>query len=150
MTLWNGGTATGRWRKSRSREHATREGHLNGPHREFRYYYFTPLYEEAVTYYRDLLGLEVLSSWDRSPEVRGTIFLSPNGVGQIEVEAGESTGPAGGIYIEMDDVDAWYEGVVSRGVPISQALIDTSYGHRQFRVIDPAGLEIGFFSLLQD
>jgi len=117
---------------------------------EFRYYYFTPLYDQAVAFYRDLLGLEVVSSWDRAADVRGTIFLSPNGVGQIEVEAGESSGPAGGIYIEMDNVDAWYREVESRGVPIAQPLTDTSYGHRQFRIVDPAGLEIGFFTALDD
>jgi catechol 2,3-dioxygenase-like lactoylglutathione lyase family enzyme len=123
---------------------------MSAPRPEFRYYYFTPRYDEAVAFYRDLLGLEVISAWDRRPDQRGTIFLSPNGVGLLEVEAGESSGPAGGIYIEMDDVDAWYEEVKSRGVPIAQAIIDTSYGHRQFRIVDPAGLEIGFFSLSQD
>lgn len=118
--------------------------------REFRYYYFTPLYDEAVAFYRDLLGLEVVNAWDRGPDQRGTVFLSPNGVGLLEVEAGEASGPAGGIYMEMDDVDAWYAELTSRGVPVSQELGDTSYGHRQFWIVDPAGLEIGFFSFLDD
>lgn len=116
--------------------------------KEFRYYYFTPRYDDAVVFYRDLLGLEVVKAWDRGPDERGTIFLSPNGVGLLEVEAGQPSGPAGGIYIEMEDVDGWYEKVTSRGVTIAQPLGDTSYGHRQFRIVDPAGLEIGFFSPL--
>jgi len=116
--------------------------------REFRYYYFTPSYDEAVAFYRDRVGLEVVSSWDRSTEERGTIFMSPNGIGLIEVEYGAQSGPAGGLYIEMDDVDAWYAAVEARGVPIAQPIHDTSYGHRQFRIVDPAGLEIGFFSFL--
>lgn len=116
---------------------------------EFRYYYFTELYEETVAFYRDLVGLQVVSSWDRAPDERGTVFRSPNGTGLIEVEAGESPGPGGGIYIEVDDVDGWHAELVSRGVPIASPLTDTSYGHRQFRIVDPAGLEIGFFSRLK-
>ena len=116
---------------------------------EFRYYYFTPRYEDVVAFYRDLVGLEEVSSWDRAADDRGSVFRSPNGTGLIEVEAGESAGPGGGIYIEMDDVDAWHAELASSGVPIARPLTDTSYGHRQFRIVDPVGLEIGFFSRLE-
>lgn len=121
---------------------------MNAPRPEFRYYYFTPRYDETVTFYRDLLGLKVVNAWDRGPDERGTVFLSPNGAGLIEIEVGEPSGPAGGIYIEMDDVDAWYEEVQSRSVPIARPIHDTLYRHREFRITDPEGLEIGFFSYL--
>lgn len=119
---------------------------MSAPRPEFRYFYFTPLYDDTVAFYRDRVRLEEVSSWDRGPDERGTVFRSPNGMGLIEVEAGDAPGPGGGIYIEMNDVDAWHAELVSRGVPIATPLTDTSYGHRQFRIVDPAGLEIGFFS----
>ena len=83
---------------------------------EFRFYYFTPLYEQTVAFYRDVLGFDVYHSWDRGAADRGTIFRSPNGAGFIEVEAGE-TPPAirGGFYIEVADVGGWHEDVRRQG-----------------------------------
>lgn len=113
---------------------------------EFRFYYFTPRYEETVSFYRDVLGFEVYRAWDR-PGDRGTIFRSPNGAGLIEIEAG-STPPSiqGGYYIEVDDVDGWNERLRASGAPIRSPLETTTYGHRSFRTADPNGVEVAFFS----
>ena len=116
---------------------------------EFRYFYSTPRYEETVAFYRRKMGLDTWDDWDRNIEDRGTLFLSPNGVGIIEVVYGAQSGPAGGLYIEMEDVDAWFEELTGRGVPIDQPLTDTHYGHRQFTVVDPSGLTIGFFAQVE-
>lgn len=116
---------------------------------EFRFYYFTPLYEQTVAYYRDVLSFEVYRAWDRGAADRGTIFHSPNGAGFIEVEAGD--GPAslsGGLYIEVPDVRRCYEEVQERGAPIVQELGETPYGHLNFKTVDPSGLEVAFFEYL--
>ena len=115
--------------------------------REFRFYYFTPRYEETVAFYRDALGLEVFRSWHRGEAQRGTVFRSPNGVGFIEIEAG-ATAPqiAGGFYIEVTNLDRWYERVRDAGCPITRELAQTDYGHRNFRTVDPTGVEVTFFS----
>jgi catechol 2,3-dioxygenase-like lactoylglutathione lyase family enzyme len=77
---------------------------------EFRFYYFTPLYDQTVTFYRDVLGFEVFNAWDRGAADRGTIFRSPNGAGLIEIEAGmQMPSILGGFYIEVDDVGKWYK-----------------------------------------
>ncbi len=112
---------------------------------EFRFYYFTPLYDQTVAFYRDALGFEIYSSWNR-PDARGTIFRSPNGLGLIEIEAGdEPPSIAGGFYIEVADLDYWYERVRQSGAPVRKKLGNTSYGHRNFKTADPNGVEIGFF-----
>ncbi len=112
---------------------------------EFRFYYFTPLYDQTVAFYRDALGFEIYSSWNR-PDARGTIFRSPNGLGLIEIEAGDQTPSiAGGFYIEVADLDYWYERVRQSGAPVRKKLGNTSYGHRNFKTADPNGVEIGFF-----
>ena len=114
---------------------------------EFRFYYFTPNYDAVVAFYRDGLGLEIVSAWNRGPEDRGTVFRSPNGVGMIEVEFGQDVRPPqGGVYVEVEDVDVWYEKAVRKGLGISQPISDTTYGHRTFKLADPDGLEIGFFT----
>ena len=116
---------------------------------EFRFYYFTRRYDETVAFYRDVLQLAVHHAWDHGPGERGTIFRAPNGGGLIEIEAGTGLPSlAGGLYIEVPDLEAWYARVREAHAPVIQELRPTSYGHRHFKVVDPSGIEIGFFSYL--
>ncbi len=114
--------------------------------KEFRFYYFTPLYDETVAFYRDVLGFEAYRTWDQPGGERGTIFRVPGSGGLIEIEAGAAL-PAlrGGFYLEVDDVDAWHERVRRAGGVIVRGLADTSYGHRNFKTLDPSGVEVAFF-----
>ncbi len=118
-------------------------------HGEFRFYYFTPLYEQTVAFYRDVLRLDIYHAWDRGGAERGTIFRSPNGAGFIEIEAGEQAPSIrGGFYVEVDDVGQRYEEVRRRGGPILRELGATSYGHRNFKTADPNGVEVTFFEYI--
>lgn len=113
---------------------------------EFRFYYFTPFYEQTVRFYRDVLRFEVFHAWDRGEADRGTIFSSPNGPSLIEIEAGvDAPSILGGFYIEVDDVATWYEDLQRRGAPVIKELSTTSYGHRNFKTADPSGVEVSFF-----
>jgi catechol 2,3-dioxygenase-like lactoylglutathione lyase family enzyme len=115
---------------------------------EFRFYYFTPLYEQTVAFYRDILRFEIYHAWDRGAD-RGTIFRSPNGAGFIEIEVGgQLPSISGGFYIEVADARAWYEETRQRGAPILKELGATSYGHRNFKTVDPNGVEVSFFEYL--
>lgn len=114
---------------------------------EFRFYYFTRRYEETIAFYRDALCLEIFRSWDRSDTDRGTVFRSPNGVGFIEIEAGDTTPAiAGGFYIEVGDLDRWYQRARDGGCAITRELGLTDYGHRNFRTVDPNGVQVTFFA----
>ncbi len=116
---------------------------------EFRFYYFTSRYTETVSFYRDTLQLEVFRSWDRGNCEKGTIFRSPNGNGLIEIEEGvEIPIIQGVIYIEVEDVDFWYEMIVKKKVNIVEAISNTSYGHRSFKFEDPNNLIIGLFKYI--
>ena len=120
---------------------------LNLP--EFRFYYFTRRYAETVSFYRDTLQLEIFRSWDRGNCEKGTIFRSPNGNGLIEIEEGvEIPIIQGVIYIEVEDVDFWYEMIVKKKVNIVEAISNTSYGHRSFKFEDPNKLIIGLFKYI--
>lgn len=81
---------------------------------EFRFYYFTNRYEETISFYKNVLALQEVSSWDRGYCEKGTIFLSPNGTGLIEIEEGtEAPRLQGGLYIEVEDVDLWYNNAMN-------------------------------------
>lgn len=118
---------------------------------EFRFYYFTPAYDETVAFYRDVLRFPVYRSWDRPGGDRGTIFVTPNGHGLIEIESGSQRPVlSGGFYIEVADVDRWYDAVRAAGAAITKELGDTDYGHRNFKTVDPSGLEVTFFRYVVD
>lgn len=116
---------------------------------EFRFGYCTPLYADTVSFYKNTLQLEVLRSWYRGYCQKGTIFKSPNGTGLIEIEEG-TIAPAlqGELYIEVEDVDHWYEKIVNKKIRIIRSVSDTSYGHRSFKFADPNNLIIGLFKYL--
>lgn len=116
---------------------------------EFRYSYSTTLYSETVSFYKDLLQWEVYNSWDRGINEKGTIFKSPNRTGLIEILEG-TVNPTlqGELYIQVEDVDHFYEMIVKKNITIINPLSDTSYGHRNFKITDPNNLVIGLFRYL--
>ena len=118
---------------------------------EFRFYYFTPHYDETVRFYRDILQLAIFREWERGADNRGTIFRSPNGSGLIEIEAGDAApNIVGGFYIEVSDIGTRYEMIRRSGIPLHKELGRTSYGHRNFKILDPNGVEISFFEYVVD
>ena len=117
---------------------------------EFRLCYSTARYAETVSFYSDMLELEVFRSWDRGDCQKGTIFKSPNDSGLIEIEEGTNAPTLHGeLYIEVEDVDRWYEMVVNKKISIIRPVADTSYGHRSFKIEDPNKLIIGFFKYIE-
>ena len=131
---------------------------------EFRFVYFTPLYDETVAFLRDALELRQVESWDGAGDHRGTVFVArPNhanrtrvaaGAGLIEVleNAGLRRGPSdtasGGPFaaVEVEDVDALHARITAKGVPVHYPLADKPWGHRGFSVLDPNRVEIAFYS----
>ena len=50
------------------------------------------------------------------------------------------------IVIEVEDVDALWRRVVDKALPIREELMNQAWGHRSFRVSDPNGISLYFFS----
>jgi catechol 2,3-dioxygenase-like lactoylglutathione lyase family enzyme len=59
---------------------------------QFRFAYFTPLYDVTVAFYRVGLDLPVIEAWDRSPEDRWTLFVAASGLVEVLVlpQSGQS------------------------------------------------------------
>ena len=52
------------------------------------------------------------------------------------------------IYVWVDDANALYEELVSRGAPIDFTIYDTPLGTREFGIQDPDGHDIAFGQVL--
>ena len=124
---------------------------------QFRCAYATDKYEATVEFYREGLGLEIEESWDRSDTDKGTLFKAASGVIEVVLRSSdESHGewenhrPQGfTIVIEADDVDELYERLSGREINIIEGLKDQKWGHRSFRVSDPNGVSLYFYSEIE-
>ncbi len=117
---------------------------------ESRFGYTTNLYVETISFYKNILQLEIYNSWDRGPNDKGTIFKSPNSVGLLEIEEGETMPVIIGasLYIQVENIDQLYEMAVKQAVSIIQPIQNTSFGHRNFKFEDPNKLVIGLFEYI--
>jgi catechol 2,3-dioxygenase-like lactoylglutathione lyase family enzyme len=119
---------------------------------EFRFIFRAKEYEPSVAFYRDGLELMIAQSWDRGPDQRGTIFQAASGLIEIlALPADREYVPPQGLEIayEVDDVDAWYQRVHRKGLPIQGDLTNKPWGHRSFSVIDPDGVKVILFSVIE-
>lgn len=120
---------------------------------QFRFAYFTPVFDETVAFYRDGLGMAVSHAWDRSPDDRGALIKA--GAGLIEVLAlpsgsaehlFDSRPPQGAfMVIEVEDVDDCYQRALKAKLSVQQDVVDQSWGHRGFCLREPNGLRLYFF-----
>ena len=112
----------------------------------------TKNYETMVSFYRDKLQMKIKDSWDE-PENRGTLLSfggkTANTVIEV-IELGNEAVP--GIKpinvvlsIEIDQVNAWHDELLSRDITIARGLEDAPWGHRSFGIDDPDGLRLWYY-----
>jgi catechol 2,3-dioxygenase-like lactoylglutathione lyase family enzyme len=121
---------------------------------EFRVWTRSVRFDDSVAFYGDVLGREVHLDWD-GPHGRGVIFRVADGLVEIEeVLDGSDAGavqPANvALAVETDDLDHWHDRLAAAGVPIVEPLTVRPWGHRNFAVHDPNGLQLWFFEKLGD
>jgi uncharacterized glyoxalase superfamily protein PhnB len=112
----------------------------------------TKNYEAMVGFYRNKLGMDVTLSWDE-PDNRGTLLAVGGKAGNTVVEVielGDEAVPGVqpvnvALSIEVDDVDAWHNELVKRGIIITRELEDAPWGHRSFGIVDPDGFRIWYY-----
>ena len=116
-------------------------------------------HEAALTFYRDVLGLEVrddvvmeFGRWltvgpPNQPELG--VVLQSVGVGRSPDDAQTlrsllAKGSLGGLVFTTDDVDAVFERVNASGAEVLQEPMDMPYGVRDCAFRDPAGNMVRF------
>jgi catechol 2,3-dioxygenase-like lactoylglutathione lyase family enzyme len=114
-------------------------------------------YEQALAFYRDGLGLQVLESWEVEGG-RGVILdagratlelLSVEETERVDrIEAGEpSSGPVR-FALEVDDADQTAEALVGAGGTCVGGPVVTPWNHRNVRVRAPDGMQLTLFTVL--
>ena len=111
-------------------------------------------YERSLTFYRDVLGLQVLSEHYRAERQSYKTDLALNGVFVVELFSFPNppqrlTNPeAAGLRhlaFEVDDVDAARSEVMEKGVPCVQVRVDPLSGKKFVFCFDPDNLPIEFY-----
>jgi predicted enzyme related to lactoylglutathione lyase len=119
-----------------------------------------PDYEQAVAFYRDVLGAaeELVVDGDHGEHVtildvgRATLELSnPAQVAMIdEVEVGRRVSPRLRVAFEVADADAATRDLVEGGAELLAGPVETPWRSRNSRLSAPAGLQITLFEELDD
>jgi catechol 2,3-dioxygenase-like lactoylglutathione lyase family enzyme len=120
---------------------------------EFRFAFFAQDFEASVRFYRDALGMQVLSSWDRL-DGKGAL-LDAGGAAVIEIYGAANgknyLGPAPtaiNLALRLENelaVDICYQQLLAKAIVLQSAPEDRPWGHRSFVVIDPDGIPIHYY-----
>jgi catechol 2,3-dioxygenase-like lactoylglutathione lyase family enzyme len=127
--------------------------------RELRLALTVDEYERALEFYRDVLGLPVVESWD-APEGSGAILdagratLELLSVAQAElvdsVEVGERVAGPVRIALEVADSVATADKLVAAGAERLADPVVTPWAHRNVRVRAPDGMQLTLFTVLDE
>jgi uncharacterized glyoxalase superfamily protein PhnB len=91
----------------------------------------------SATAYLNWFWIEfLLTDKTVTPEFTQDATITPKGAGQY-------------IHINVEDVNAFHEGVVAKGFQPSAPPQDRPWGHREFVLQDPEGYKLVFFTKLK-
>ena len=133
---------------------------MESPVRELRLALTVEEYEEAVRFYRDVLGLPVIEEW-ANPTGSGAILdagratlelLSSDQTGLVdEVEVGRRgvSGPVR-LALEVEDSVATAESLVDGGAERLSDPVVTPWSHRNVRLRGPDGMQLTVFTVLDE
>jgi lactoylglutathione lyase len=127
------------------------------PVRELRLAYTVDDYEEAVQFYRDVLGLPVIQEWDQ-PTGSGAILdagratLELLSVGQSDlvdrVEVGEVVSGPVRLALEVEDSEDTADRLASAGAQKIGGPVITPWAHKNVRLRAPDGMQLTLFTVL--
>jgi catechol 2,3-dioxygenase-like lactoylglutathione lyase family enzyme len=112
----------------------------------------TDHFDEACRFYDEVLEWPVTKQWPAEGDnPRGRIF----GVGPsarlelLEVALGAAD-PVRGVElsVEVDDATAAAQTIEAAGLVLAMAVRDTAWGHRACSIIDPTGMRLTLFQVL--
>ncbi len=116
-------------------------------------------YEEALSFYGDVLGLPVLEAWDE-PSGRGAVLgagratLELLSVAQAElidrVEVGERVSGPIRLALEVGDSERTARELVGGGAEAIGGPVVTPWRHRNVRLRTPDGLQLTLFTVLDN
>jgi lactoylglutathione lyase len=128
-----------------------------GPVRELRLALTVENYHEAVAFYRDVLGLPLLESWDE-PGGSGAVLDAGRATLELlsvpqaelvdEVEVGSRVAGPVRIALEVADSAETARRLVTGGAEALAEPVVTPWRHRNVRVRAPDGMQLTLFTVL--
>lgn len=130
------------------------------PPRQLRLIIETADFDEAVAFYRDVLGMPEQPAFATSGDDRVSILhagaatieiASPQHVRNVDEAEGAppADGPSLRIALEVDDTAAALEGAVGAGMSVIAPPVETPFRSLNARVRGPAGWQVTFFEELE-
>ncbi len=115
---------------------------------EFRFSFYTQKYKESIAFYRDILKLPVVNNWNRGFNDSGYLFKAASGHIVVLQSATKQVEPLidSVLLIEVEDLDKQYDFCKEQGVEIVQEIQKREWGDRDFKIVDPNRLVLGFYS----
>ena len=128
------------------------------PVRELRLALTVERYEEAVAFYRDLLGLPVLESFEGPgggvvlDAGRATLELLSVGQAELvdEIEVGSRVAGPVRVALEVADSAELASRLAAAGAELLADPVVTPWSHRNVRLRAPDGLQLTLFTVLDD
>jgi catechol 2,3-dioxygenase-like lactoylglutathione lyase family enzyme len=130
-----------------------------GPVRELRVALTVDNYEEALAFYRDVLGLPVVEAFDQ-PEGSGVVLdagratlelLSTGQAALVDgVEVGSRVAGPVRLAMEVGDSAATARALVTGGAELVGGPVVTPWSHRNVRLRAPDGMQLTLFSVVDD
>jgi len=118
---------------------------------EFRFSFFTQKFKETILFYKDILKLPVVYNWNRGFNDSGCLFKAASGHIVVLQSATKQVEPLmdAVLLIQVEDLDKQYQFCMDQGVEIVQDIQKREWGDRDFKIIDPNRLVLGFYSRKQ-
>jgi lactoylglutathione lyase len=128
-----------------------------GPVRELRLALTVENYDEAVAFYRDVLGLPLLESWEE-PGGSGAVLDAGRATLELlsvpqaelvdEVEVGSRVAGPVRIALEVADSAETAQRLVAGGAEALAEPVVTPWRHRNVRLRAPDGMQLTLFTVL--
>jgi lactoylglutathione lyase len=132
--------------------------HDDGPVTELRVALTVDDYDGALRFYRDVLGLPVVESWDR-PEGSGAVLAAGRATLELlstpqaalvdEVEVGERVAGPVRLAMEVEESVATAETLAAGGAERLGGPVVTPWAHHNVRLRAPDGMQLTLFTVLE-
>jgi catechol 2,3-dioxygenase-like lactoylglutathione lyase family enzyme len=108
------------------------------------------VFEDAVRWYRDVLGLHIYREYGAAGRVTGVVFFLGGGYLELVGDASSVPPAAGALWLQVGDVDAEHERLRDRGVDVQRPPTTEPWGLRECWIADPDGVQIRLIEVPDD
>ena len=114
--------------------------------KEFRLKLYPDNFDKMRSFYADILGYPVINEWNHGKTERGVMFDTGGAILELLLPQ-DGHKPLQGVSVswEVDDVVLLWEEIKNK-VPVEFEPRHNTWGDTSFRITDPEGLKITFFT----